>query len=250
MLMALGVFAIELTGTELKGPDTSPEEIARQMDVFATGSSQEIHEQRVTDAVTNNWNFMPIFAFQLLGLFLMGVLAWRHGLFTPKPETIPRYRKWMIAGLAIGLTGNVAGTVIRWVHEPPMFPPNPMMLLVGVIQAFSVVPLSAGYVLAIILLCRSEVWHRRLGVFGAVGRTALSNYLLQSVLGTLVFYSYGLGLFGKFGPAPLLMATFVIFAIQVVASNWWLARFRFGPVEWLWRSLTYGRLQAMRRITS
>jgi uncharacterized protein len=77
--------------------------------------------------------------------------------------------------------------------------------------------------------------------FAAVGRTALTNYLLQSVIGTLIFYSYGLALFGRFGPAILLPLTLVIFALQVALSVWWIERFRFGPVEWLWRSLAYGR---------
>jgi len=247
ILMAMGVLAIELTGKEMKGPDTSPEEISRLMTLFADGSYAEIQVQTAKDAVANNWGFMPIMAFQLLALFLMGVLAWRKGLFTPKPETIPKYRKVMILGLTIGVTGNVVAIGVKWILEPPMFPPSPGMLLIGVIQTFSIVPLSAGYVCAVILLCRDEAWHRRLGVFAPVGRTALTNYLLQSVIGTLLFYSYGLGLFGTMGPALLLIPTVVIFAAQVFASNWWLARYRFGPVEWLWRSLTYGRLQPLRR---
>ena len=59
------------------------------------------------------------------------------------------------------------------------------------------------------------------------------------MLCTLMFYNYGLGLFGTVGPSVLIVATVVIFALQVVASGWWLERFRFGPVEWLWRRLTY-----------
>ena len=247
MLMAMGVLAIEMTGKEMKGPDTSPEEIARLTELYADGSYAEIRQQTAKDARANNWGYMPMMAFQLLALFLMGVLAWRRGLFSPKPETIPKYRKWMIAGFAIGVTANVIAVVIRWILEPPMFPPSPAMLMIYVIQLCGVVPLSAGYVLAVVLLCRSDAWHRRLSPFAAVGRTALTNYLLQSLIGTLLFYGWGFGLMGTMGPAVLLVLTIVIFALQVAASNWWLARFRFGPVEWLWRSLTYGHLQPLRR---
>lgn len=81
----------------------------------------------------------------------------------------------------------------------------------------------------------------------AIGRTALSNYLLQSIVGTLIFYSYGLGLFGRVGLAVLLIPTIVIYVIQTVLSQWWLQRYRYGPAEWLWRSATYGRRLPLAR---
>jgi len=95
-------------------------------------------------------------------------------------------------------------------------------------------------------LAQREAWKKRLAPLGAVGRLALSNYLLQSLVCTTIFYSYGLGLFGKVGPALGLALTVLIFALQIPLSVWWMKRFRFGPAEWLWRTLTYGRLQPMR----
>ena len=80
----------------------------------------------------------------------------------------------------------------------------------------------------------------------AVGRMALSNYLLQSLICTTIFYSYGLALFGKVGPSLGLLLTITIFLIQIPLSVWWLRRFQFGPIEWLWRSLTYWQRQPMR----
>jgi uncharacterized protein len=75
---------------------------------------------------------------------------------------------------------------------------------------------------------------------------ALTNYLFQSLVFTTIFYSYGLGLYGKVGPALILALAVLIFTLQIPLSVWWLRRFRFGPAEWLWRTLTYGRLQPMR----
>jgi uncharacterized protein len=75
---------------------------------------------------------------------------------------------------------------------------------------------------------------------------ALSNYLLQSLICTFIFYGYGLGLFGQVGAAAGLLLTVVIYALQVPLSVWWLRRFRFGPAEWLWRTMTYGRRQPFR----
>ena len=79
------------------------------------------------------------------------------------------------------------------------------------------------------------------------GRMALTNYLLQSLVGTLLFYGYGLGLWGDVSRAGQTLIVIVVFALQVVASRWWLGHFRFGPVEWLWRAFTYLQWPAMRR---
>lgn len=83
----------------------------------------------------------------------------------------------------------------------------------------------------------------RLLPLASVGRTALSNYLLQSVVCTWLFYGYGLGLYGQLGPATTLLITLFLFRVQIALSAWWTERYRFGPAEWLWRSLAYGRSQ-------
>ena len=83
------------------------------------------------------------------------------------------------------------------------------------------------------------------GPLAAVGRTALSNYLLQSLVCTTIFYSYGLGLFCRVRPSLALLLSVGIYLIQVQLSLWWLRRYRCGPMEWLWRSLTYWQWQPM-----
>jgi uncharacterized protein len=77
---------------------------------------------------------------------------------------------------------------------------------------------------------------------------ALSHYLLQSVVCTALFYGYGMGLYNQIGMAWGLVMTLAIFASQLSLSAFWLARFRFGPLEWLWRSLTYGSFQSTRKM--
>ena len=78
---------------------------------------------------------------------------------------------------------------------------------------------------------------------------ALTNYLLQSISCTLLFYNYGLGFFGKVGHAAGIVLTLVICLLQILVSNWWMKRFQYGPAEWLWRSLTYLKRQPIRRVT-
>ena len=80
-----------------------------------------------------------------------------------------------------------------------------------------------------------------------LGTLRLTNYIGQSLICTTLFYGYGFGLFGKVSPTWGVLLTLVLFLLQIPFSIWWLARWRFGPLEWVWRSLTYGKLQPMRK---
>ena len=97
-----------------------------------------------------------------------------------------------------------------------------------------------GY-LAGLALCLTPSVQRHLRPLAAVGRMALTNYLVQSVMFTLTFYGYGGGLYGEVSPAWSILLALIIFPLQMMLSHWWLRRFRYGPVEWGWRCLTYGR---------
>ena len=247
LVMTAGFVASRLG---VKMPDLTPtaEAIANAADTYANGTWLAIEKHRAQDAVKHNWGFAPILLWQVLGVFLLGVLAWRKRVFHPAPESLPRYRTAMWWGLAVGTAGNVTLTLARWSDPSPM-PKTWLAYLTVPVMVVCVPALSLGYVCFVILICQDEQWRARLRRFGAVGRTALTNYLLQSVIGTLIFYSYGLGFFGA-GPAVLLPLTFLIFAAQLYASSWWLTRYRFGPVEWLWRRLTYKGPLPMRRETT
>jgi uncharacterized protein len=231
-----------------KMPDQTPKAaaIAKDAATYGEGSWPAVARLRAGDAIKHNWGYFPFMAWHVLGLFLLGVLAWRKRVFHPSPEALSRYRTLMWLGLVVGLAGNLAATILRWAFDLPMMPKTPIGYLAAMTSAVATPALSMGYICLVIVVCQSEARRARLYRFGAIGRTALTNYLLQSVIGTLLFYGYGFGLFG-IGPAVLLAFTFVIFAAQMVASPWWLARYRFGPVEWLWRRLTYGGPLPMRR---
>jgi uncharacterized protein len=102
------------------------------------------------------------------------------------------------------------------------------------------------YASSIILLAQVVQWKQKLKNFAAVGRMALTNYLLQSAVLTTFFYSYGSRLYGKISPVIGLVVTFVFYIGQIILSTWWLRRYKYGPFEWVWRSLTYGVPQPMR----
>ena len=109
-----------------------------------------------------------------------------------------------------------------------------------------VLALAIAYVSAIVLLVRRPDWNRTLLVLAPVGRMALTNYLAQSVVCIFIFYGIGLGAYGRVGPTAALGISVAVFAALAAASAYWLRRFRYGPAEWAWRSLTYGRIQPFR----
>ena len=105
---------------------------------------------------------------------------------------------------------------------------------------------SAGYIGLLMLFAQSRALPWLQKALAAVGRTALTNYLLQTILATAIFYGHGLGLFGSVERVGQIGVVAAIWAVQLVVSPLWLLHYRFGPFEWLWRSLSYWRLQPMR----
>lgn len=179
----------------------------------------------------------------VLAAFLLGLYAGRRRIFHDIPAHLPFIRRVQRWGLLIGVAGNAAFAVGGAFDPAAASVPQNVGRLCLVVAAPA---LTLFYAASIVLLMQREAWRRRLAPLAAVGRMALSNYLLQSLICTTIFYSFGLALFGKVGPAPGLALTCAVFLFQVPLSVWWLRRFQFGPVEWLWRSLTYGQRQPLR----
>jgi uncharacterized protein len=181
---------------------------------------------------------LPRFVPTVLWLFLLGFLAGRHDLFGR-----PRPRVWwgvLLAALPVALffKGMYAYWYVTGSYRPAA---------VGYSFAIGGPALMFVYLALLTRLLARPRWAQRLAPFGLAGRLALTHYLTQSVVCTLIFNGYGLGLFGQLSLSRSLLLVAVIFALQVVFSHLWLAHFRFGPFEWLWRSLTYGRRQSLRR---
>jgi uncharacterized protein len=199
-------------------------------------------------------DFLPlvgITALAALGRFVLGLVAGRRRLFHDAPQHLRFFRRLLVWGLVAGLlTGGIGMTfqllMMRKVLNPETLPVW-LPLVMAPLRHVSELGLAAVYVSGITLLFQRATWQRVLGVLAPVGRMALTNYLSQTVISLFIFYGYGLGLITKLGPAACFALCLSIFALQVVASHLWLARFRFGPVEWVWRSLTYGRAQPMRQ---
>ncbi len=209
--------------------------------VYATGTFAEITRQRITD-MNYMYSVWPFMASNVLAMFVLGLYAGKRRLHETLPNDKSRLRKILVWGLVIGLTGNllyVAFGELGSRNEPSL---SIMVSVTG--QTFGAPALAMAYLALLALLAPRVPFISRLA---PVGRMALTNYLLQSLICVTLFYGYGLGLYGRIGQAEGLLLTAVIFLLQIPFSNWWLKRYRFGPMEWLWRCLTYRKMQPMRR---
>ncbi len=182
--------------------------------------------------------------FQILGMFLTGMWVARHGIFREPESYRPMLLRVAIAGLTIGILGNLAKTALRYGDSGLSFEAETM--LTEFLYLVGVPALSAGYLASLVLLCSSILWSKRLSFIGYLGRASLTNYIIQNLVCAVLFRSYFLNLFGRSTLTTLALVAITIVAVQTFVSRWWLIHFRFGPLEWLWRSITYERLQPLR----
>lgn len=182
---------------------------------------------------------------KILAMFLLGFYAYRLGIFQNLSANRPFIRRVMIHGLTLGIIGNAIFSVIAGNEAP--FPPS-LAGLGGVITyAFGVPALALGIIAMVAVLWQKNAWQWLLAIFAPVGRMALTNYLLQTVICVTIFYGFGFGQFGRVGAATGTLLALAIFFCQIVLSTLWLKVFEYGPMEWIWRQLTYGRRLNLRR---
>jgi uncharacterized protein len=194
-----------------------------------------------------------LFLLPIFGRFLLGLLAGRLRLLHDVSLHRSQLRKLLVAGLLVGAMGNGVGLVLQALSARKVLDLSAASWLPYVlnpVRSLGELGLAAFYLASFALLFQRVFWQRLLSVFAPAGRMALTHYLSQSVISVFIFYGYGLGLIGQVRPAACMAICLGIFAAQVLLSHLWLARFRFGPIEWVWRSLTYGKAQPMRRAPS
>jgi uncharacterized protein len=220
------------------------------LEAFSHGSWRDTVRTGAAYYIGDLFKMLSIFLPVIVGRFLLGLWAGRRRLFHDAPQHLPFFRRlfgWnLVAGVLASGVGVLVGQLFsRKIINPEALPWLPFALTP--VRHLAELGMAAAYVSGITLLFQRDAWKRRLAVLAPVGRMALTNYLMESVLGVLLFYGYGLGLMGKLGSAAQMALALALFALQILFSHLWLARFRFGPAEWLWRSLTYGKAQPMRR---
>jgi uncharacterized protein len=179
---------------------------------------------------------------KVLGMFVLGLWVVRQGIAADPAAHRPLLTKWRALGLGVGLPSQSRGRVGALGLAVPATLAG---ALVGVAcQAVGFPLLALGYASAIVL---SVVDGRRaLAPFAPVGRMALTNYLTHSIVCVTLSYGFGFGLWGRIGATQAWGIAVFIVLLQIPFSRWWLSSHRYGPMEWVWRRLTYGQPLAMR----
>lgn len=209
-----------------------------------SGSVSDVVHANLGQGVVGKWRFQ-LFTGRLwvtFGLFLLGVAAGRLEIFRDSESNRRAFRKVLWAAGAVALATTAVALV-----KPMTFQ---VRTLADLLASFSFtvqqLSLSAFYVALVTLL----YWRKPTGLLAKLapaGKMGLTVYLTQTVFGVLLFYGIGLGMLGHMGVAAAAGCAIAFYGVQLVLARWWMSHFSMGPVEWLWRSLTYFRWQPFLR---
>lgn len=196
-----------------------------------------------------SWYVVPRVYITLLTTALLGLLLGRRLFFQNAASYLPlvsRVQWWALgAGIAMGAVYAFWSATVEQRQEPTVW-----RMFAVLCFRLSRLSVMAFYVCLVIRAMHSDRWQRTLQVFVSMGRMPLTNYLMQTLIGMILFAGWGLGFYGQVGPAlGVAISLAIFFVIQAPFSRLWLSKFQMGPIEYLWRVLTYGRLPSIRKAT-
>lgn len=207
------------------------------------GSYGHIVGEKLGDKIAEPFVQALMFLWETMGLMLVGMALFKLRMLTGDWEPA-RYRKWAIRGFVIGVPPLVG---LAWYQYANGFS---AVSTFGASLSLSVpfdVAMTIGWAALIMLLIKTAASDAVRARLAATGRMAFTNYLMSSIVMTTIFYGYGFGLFGSIGRTALYLFCFGMWAAMLLWSKPWLDRFNYGPLEWIWRSLSRRQLQPMRK---
>ncbi|MEQ8954936.1 MAG: DUF418 domain-containing protein, partial [Gammaproteobacteria bacterium] len=217
----------ELIATEIEAKQGS------YVDAFAWAATQNIFIQVFAFPVFIIWD--------VLAMMLLGMAFYKWGMFDAS-RSMDTYVKLMLAGFVIGIPLNY------W--ESMTLVNSDFALYWGATTRptydIGRLALACGYIGLVMVICKSGILSALRSGLAAVGQMALTNYLSHSLICAVIFLGAGFGFFNQLERYQLYYVVFAIWIFQLFFSSWWLKRYRFGPAEWLWRSLTYGKRQPLK----
>ena len=222
----------------------------RRTHVYAVGSMREVMADNAYLANPFARPLGPESGLAMFAMFLLGLYVGRRRLFQDISTHIPLIRRVFWWGFPIGLVSMGAERILNATTGYEVFREQRATLLpqlIGdVLFVYGSTLLALGYAAGITLLAQHHLGRRLLAPLGAAGRLALTVYLSGSFMFGALFYGFAFGKAFWLGPAAVTGYAVLFFAIQIVFCVWWANRFRFGPMEWLWRALTYLKFPSMR----
>lgn len=213
----------------------------RALEAFSSSSwtrTLALNMEMSNRARISNWALLCF----VLGRFLLGYWAGRKGLLQSPEHHLPLLRRIFIGALVAWLLSMALSQVQAPLRASwSVIDIEPVKLAIRMLLRIGPLALGIAYAAGFALLFCKPGWPRRLAFLAPLGRMALTNYLTQSLLGIVLFYGIGLGIGPGYGMASVLLVWALLIAAQIGWSRWWIERFRYGPAEWLWRWLTYGK---------
>lgn len=230
---ALGSVITESTNSvaHIQYPDMTVEEV---ISTFQNGSIADLFVLNIHNLVWKYLSYIPSGGyFKYLGIFLLGYYFASIDFFTKKTKST----LLLIGSFVIGILSTISAELIggSFYH----FPPTLTNIIFKLLSIAGQIFLCIFYVTSIFKIVQTTTGRKALKPLIPVGRMALSNYVFQTLTMIIIFYNFGFNLFGKIGLMPTMGIAILILIVQVVLSNLWLKHFRFGTLEWIWRSLTY-----------
>lgn len=219
------------------------ERVAKETAALSKGSYGEVvrlRAERFPEHAANEVGFATI----LIGMFLLGSWFVRAGIMERAQEHLPLFRKLALFGIPIGGGLGLLGSTIAMHPILGSRGADGWQFAQG-LQMLGNLPASLGYVSLVILMLYSASPFNKVRILAPFGRMALTNYLTQSLIASTFFFGYGFGNWGVSRVDQMLFVAVVV-VFQVAFSHFWLARFRYGPLEWLWRAVTYWTIPPMR----
>ena len=250
LLVAVPSVLFITTGLSLESAPTAGWEpakaaLAAEVETYQSGWLAQF-DHRVPTAIGQQTSGLVLNLFwRTSGLMLVGMALFKWGVLSNERSTA--FYRWLLAGGLLGGLPLILGGV--WYSETVDWSIN-ALYFGSQFNYWGSLLLAGGYIAGIMLFCRRFGGGLVTDALSAVGRTAFTNYLLQTVIATTIFYGHGLALFGRVSRIEQLGFVVAIWAVQIVLSVVWLRYFRFGPMEWLWRTVTYGERQPLRKSTT
>jgi uncharacterized protein len=206
------------------------------------------HTREAIHTYTDPWSLRGMIGFvsQIFATMLLGLVLGRRHFFQDSGEHLPLVRRIQWISLGAGLAAGAVFSV--WENTTTDYvTPSPFRTFAGLCYAVGRILIMMFFVATIVRCVHNDRLRRALQPMATAGRMPLTNYLMQTLIATTIFYGWGFGQWGKVGLAvDLLLSVGIFFAVQVPLSRWWLKRFELGPMEWVWRRLTYGHATLKR----
>jgi uncharacterized protein len=216
-----------------------PEVIQHRLDTYRSGWLTQMSERIPTAAALHTFVYVIYALWRTLGMMLAGMALIKWGILSAE-RSRGFYVRTAIVALVVGLPITAWGAWQNYTHGWSM---DYSQFGGHLFNYWGSVAVTLGYIALIML------WHHSCSLSGLkstlanVGRMAFSCYILQTVICTTLFFGHGFALYGRVPRWGQMLIVLAVWAVVIAFANWWLARFRYGPLEWLWRSLTYGRKQ-------